>query len=190
MKKDQKVDIMKIKPGEPFMGSSYEMHLVKQKAAKIMYQINSSQPEERKMLHETVIPKLFKKLGEHTWFDFPFNCDYGVTTEIGSHCYFNHHLSIGDSGRVKIGDYVLVGPYVGFYTAQHPLNPKKRKEGWQTVQPITVGNNVWIGANCTILGGVKIGNNSVIGAGSLVTKSIPANSLAYGVPCRVIRKLK
>ena len=186
----KKIDQMNIKPGVPFMGTSNELHMVKQKAAEIVYQINSSKPSERVEIHKNVLPKLFKKLGENTWFDFPFNCDLGVTTEIGSHCYFNHHLSIGDSGKIKIGNHVLVGPYVGFYTAQHPLDSQKRKEGWQTVQPITIGDNVWIGANCTILGGVKIGDNAVIGAGSLVTKSIPANSLAYGVPCKVIRKLK
>ncbi|MDY6407897.1 MAG: sugar O-acetyltransferase [Pseudomonadota bacterium] len=180
---------MKIRQGVPFMGTNHDMYLMKKKAAEIMYQINSSHPDDRLRIHRELLPQLFKKIGTNTWFDFPFNCDYGVSTEIGSHCYFNHHLSIGDSGRIKIGDYVLMGPYVGLYTAQHPLNPQKRKEGWQTVQNITIGNNVWIGANCTILGGVKIGNNSVIGAGSLVTKNIPANSLAYGVPCRVVRRI-
>ena len=85
---------------------------------------------------------------------------------------------------------MIVGPYVGIYTAQHPLNSEQRKEGWQTVQDITIGNNVWIGANVTILSGVTIGDNAVIGAGSVVTKDIPTNTLAYGVPCKVIRKIK
>ena len=120
----------------------------------------------------------------------PINCDYGCFTEIGSGCYFNHHLSIGDGGRVRIGNNVIVGPYVGFYTAEHPLDPEKRLAGWQTAQNITVGNNVWIGANVTILSGVEIGDNTVIGAGSVVTKSIPANVVACGVPCRVVKEIK
>jgi len=179
-----------LKPDVPFMGTDREMYAVKQKAAKIVYEINQSTPEQRMDVHQNLLPKLFKKLGEHTYFDFPMNCDYGCFTEIGSHCYFNHHLSIGDSGLITIGDYVLMGPYVGLYTARHPLDSQKRKEGWQTVREIHIGNNVWIGANCTILGGVTIGDNVVIGAGSLVTKDIPANSLAYGVPCRVRKQLK
>ena len=120
----------------------------------------------------------------------PLNCDYGCFTEIGNDCYFNHHLSIGDGGRVKIGNSVIVGPYVGIYTAEHPLDSEKRKEGLQKVQDITIGNNVWIGAHVTILSGVTIGDNSVIGAGSVVTKSIPSNTLAYGVPCQVVREIK
>ena len=179
-----------IKPGVEFWGPDPKMAAIKRKAAKIMYQINQAPPEKREKICREFIPKLFKSVGEHTFFEIPFNCDFGCFTEIGSNCYFNHHFSIGDSGQVKIGDFVLVGPYVGLYTAQHPLDSQKRKANLQTVQPITIGNNVWIGANCTILGGVTIGDNVVIGAGSVVTRNIPSNSLAYGVPCRVRKTLK
>lgn len=178
-----------IKPDVPFWGQSRQMYALKQQAAKIIDKINKSSPEDRMDIHQNLLPKLFKKMGQHTYFEFPMNCDYGCFTEIGNHCYFNHHLSIGDSGLITIGDYTLIGPYVGLYTARHPLDAQKRKEGWQTVREIHIGNNVWIGANCTILGGVTIGDNSVIGAGSLVVKSIPPNTLAYGVPCRVIKQL-
>ena len=179
-----------IKPNTPYKGNDDNLLFLKEKTAELLFDINHSRPNQRENIHKTLIPKLFKKLGENTWFEFPFNCDYGCFTEIGNDCYFNHHLSIGDGGKIKIGNNVIVGPYVGIYTAQHPLDSEERKQGWQIVQDITIGNNIWIGANVTILSGVTIGDNVVIGAGSVVTKSIPDNTLAYGVPCKVIRKIK
>ena len=179
-----------IRPNTPYKGNDDDLLFLKEKTAALLFDINHSHPSQRGEIHRTLIPKLFKKLGKNTWFEFPLNVDYGCFTEIGNNCYFNHHLSIGDGGKIKIGNNVIAGPYMGIYTAQHPLDSKKRKEGWQTVQNITIGNNVWIGANVTILSGVTIGNNVVIGAGSVVTKDIPSNTLAYGVPCKVIRKIK
>lgn len=179
-----------IEQNTPYKGNDDELLALKEKTTELVYKINSSTPNQRGKIHQDLLPKLFKKLGQNSWFEFPLNCDYGCFTEIGNNCYFNHHLSIGDGGKIKIGDNVIVGPYVGIYTAQHPLDYKERLEGWQTVQDITIGNNVWIGANVTILSGVTIGNNTVIGAGSVVTKNIPTNTLAYGVPCKVIRKIK
>lgn len=179
-----------IKPDTPYKGNDDDLLFLKEKTAELLFDINHSRPSQRLEIHETLMPKLLKKLGKNTWFEFPLNVDYGCFTEIGNDCYFNHHLSIGDGGKIKIGNNVIVGPHVGIYTAQHPLDSEKRKEGWQTVQDITIGNNIWIGANVTILSGVTIGDNVVIGAGSVVTKSIPDNTLAYGVPCKVIRKIK
>ncbi len=155
----------------------------------MLYSINTSSPDERVKIHTDLFPRLFKRLGKNTWFETPFNCDYGQYIEIGENCYFNHHCSIGDGGKVIIGNNVIIGPYVGIYTAEHPLDATLRCEGWQSVQDIVIGNNVWIGANVTILAGVSIGDNAVIGAGSVVTKNISANTLAYGVPCCEIRKL-
>ena len=179
-----------IKPNTPYKGNDDELLFLKEKAAELLFEVNYSRPSQREKIHKTLMPKLFKKLGKNTWFEFPLNVDYGCFIEIGNDCYFNHHLSIGDGGKVNIGNNVIIGPYVGIYTAQHPLDSEKRKKGWQTVQNITIGDNVWIGANVTILSGVTIGNNAVIGAGSVVTKDIPANTLACGVPCKIIRKIK
>ena len=179
-----------IKQNIPYKGNDSELLALKENTTRLVYEINMSFPDKRVEIHQQILPKIFKKLGTNSWFEFPLNCDYGCFTEIGNDCYFNHHLSIGDGGKIKIGNNVIVGPYVGIYTAQHPLNSEQRKEGWQTVQDITIGNNVWIGANVTILSGVTIGDNAVIGAGSVVTKDIPTNTLAYGVPCKVIRKIK
>ena len=172
-----------------FKGNDHRLLELKEKAANILHQINSAEPSKREKSHKTLFPLLFGKLGHNTWFETPFNCDYGQNIQIGDNCYFNHHCSIGDGGKVTIGNNVLIGPYVGIYTAQHPLNAQQRLEGWQSVEDISIGNNVWIGANSTILSGVKIGNNVVIGAGSVVTKDIPDNFLAYGVPCKLIKRL-
>lgn len=117
----------------------------------------------------------------------PFWCDYGYNIEIGENFYSNHNLIILDGAKVKFGDNVFVGPNCGFYTAGHPENIEQRNEGLEYARPISVGNNVWFGGNVTVLPGVTIGDNTIIGAGSVVTKDIPENVVAAGNPCRVIR---
>lgn len=142
--------------------------------------------EERKNL----IRNLFGKVKGNFLIEQPFYCDYGYNIEIGENFYSNHNLVILDPANVIFGDNVFIGPNCGFYTAQHPLDIEKRNKGLETALPIKVGNNVWIGGNVTVLPGVSIGNNCTIGAGSVVVKDIPANSLAVGNPCKVIRKLE
>ncbi len=116
-------------------------------------------------------------------------CDYGYNIELGKNFYSNHNLIILDCAKVTFGDNVFIAPNCGFYTAGHPLDYETRNKGLEWAKPITVGNNVWIGGNVVVLGGVTIGNNVVIGAGSVVTKDIPDNSLAYGVPAKIMKKL-
>lgn len=172
-----------------FKANTDDLIYQKHQTACLLHQINNAHPDERTKIHESLFPMLFASLGENTWFETPFNCDYGKNISIGSNCYFNHHTSIGDGATIQIGDNVIVGPYVGIYTANHPLDSNLRKEGWQSASPISIGNNVWIGANVTILAGITIGDNTVIGAGSVVTKDIPANALAYGNPARVVKHI-
>lgn len=119
----------------------------------------------------------------------PFWCDYGYNIHVGENFYSNHNLVILDGAKVSFGDNVFIGPNCGFYTAGHPLDYLRRNEGLEYAKPITIGNNVWFGGGVLVLPGVTIGDNTVIGAGSVVTKDIPSNSLAYGNPCRVIRKI-
>lgn len=113
-----------------------------------------------------------------------FFCDYGYNIELGSNFYSNHNLTILDVCSVKIGDNVFIGPQVMISTATHPLNGIERRSIEYGVS-ISIGNDVWIGGNVSILPGGKIGNNCVIGAGSVVTKAIPDNSVAFGNPCKV-----
>jgi len=115
-------------------------------------------------------------------------CDYGFNIEIGSNFYSNHNLTIIDVCKVFIGDNVLLGPNVIISTAAHPIDPIERQKT-EYGASISIGNNVWVGGNVTILPGVKIGYNCVVGAGSVVTREIPNNSVAVGSPCRVIRSI-
>lgn len=119
----------------------------------------------------------------------PFVCDYGYNISVGKNFYSNHNLVILDCAKVSFGDNVFIAPNCGFYTAGHPLEASERNKGLEYARPITVGDNVWFGANVSVLPGVTIGDNCVIGAGSVVNKDIPPNSLAVGNPCKVIRTI-
>ncbi len=118
-----------------------------------------------------------------------FFCDYGYNTEIGENFYSNHNLIILDCAKVTFGDNVFIGPNCGFYTAAHPTDAETRNKGLEFAKPIKVGNNVWFGGNVCVMPGITIGDNCVIGAGSVVTKDIPTNSIAVGNPCRVIKQI-
>ncbi|MET0466451.1 MAG: sugar O-acetyltransferase [Chitinophagaceae bacterium] len=119
-----------------------------------------------------------------------FWCDYGYNIEIGENFYANHNLVILDCARVSFGDNVFIGPNCNFYTAGHPIDARTRNEGLEYAKPISVGNNVWFGGNVVVLPGVTIGDNAVIGAGSVVTKDIPANVIAVGNPCKVLKPIE
>lgn len=119
----------------------------------------------------------------------PFLCDYGYNIHIGKNFYSNHNLVILDEAPVVFGNNVFIAPNCGFYTAGHPLDASERNRGLEFARPINVGSNVWIGANVCVLPGVSIGDNCVIGAGSVVVKDIPPFSVAVGNPCKVIKTL-
>ena len=117
----------------------------------------------------------------------PFHCDYGYNIEAGNNFYANYNLTILDVGKVVIGENVMVAPNVSIYTAGHPIHPDSRNSGYEYGIGVTIGNNVWIGGNTVINPGVHIGDNVVVGSGSVVTKDIPANAIAAGNPCKVLR---
>lgn len=137
-----------------------------------------------------LLKKIIGSLAGSLLVEQPFWCDYGYNIEIGNNFYSNHNLVILDAAPVIFGENVFVGPNCGFYTSGHPENKMQRNEGLEYARSIYVGNDVWIGGNVVVLPGVTIGENSIIGAGSVVTKDIPSNVVAAGNPCRVIRGVK
>ncbi len=147
--------------------------------------LKPSQREEKKCLMRKILGKTKKDF----LIQSPFWCDYGYNIEIGENFYANHNCVILDCAKVTFGDNVYVAPDCGFYTAGHPIASDLRNKGLEYAYPIKVGDNVWIGGGVKVLPGVTIGNNVVIGAGSLVTKDIPDNVVAYGSPCVVIRNI-
>lgn len=119
----------------------------------------------------------------------PFYCDYGKQISVGRRFFANFNLTILDEARVTIGDDCFIGPNVSIYTACHSTDPVERNTRMEWAEPVTIGDNVWIGGSVTILPGVTVGNNVTIGAGSVVTKDIPDNVVAVGNPCKVIKRL-
>ena len=135
-----------------------------------------------------VVKELFGK-SDNAFVNPPFYCDYGHNIEIGKNAFINYNCTIIDVGKVVIGDNCLIAPNVSIYTAGHPVHPATRNSMYEYGIDITIGDNVWIGGNVVIMPGVHIGANVVIGAGSIVTKDIPAWTVAAGNPCKVIRKI-
>ncbi|WP_125605816.1 sugar O-acetyltransferase [Lapidilactobacillus bayanensis] len=135
------------------------------------------------------IADLFGHAGQNCVVEQPLFCTYGSNTTVGDNFFLNVDCKLLDSGKITIGNNVFIAPNVCLITEEHALDVKQRLAGLEYTHPITIEDNVWIAAGVLVLPGVTIGANSVIGAGSVVTKDIPANSLAVGNPCRVLRQL-
>lgn len=157
-------------------------------AEELYFKFNNLPPSKNEEKLE-ILKQLFGKIGKNSYIRSTLYCDYGYNIEIGDNFYANHNLTILDCAKVKFGDNVFIAPNCGFYCAGHPLDAQERNTLVEYAKPITVGNNVWIGADVCVMPGVTIGDNTVIGAGSVVIKDIPSNVLAAGNPCKVIREL-
>lgn len=157
-------------------------------AKTLCFEFNNTPPAELEK-RKLIIKKIFGKTKENFHIESNFYCDYGYNIEIGENFYVNHNCVILDCAKVKFGDNVFIAPNCGFYTAGHPLDKEMRIGGEEFAYPITVGNNVWIGGHVCVMPGVTIGDDTVIGAGSVVTKNIPSGVVAVGNPCRVLREI-
>ncbi|MCE7039048.1 sugar O-acetyltransferase [Dyadobacter sp. CY312] len=176
----------KMLSGALYLAFDPELFEERQIAMDLLYEFNHLHPrkaEERKQN----LKKLFGSVGENCWVEQRFHCDYGYNIRVGDNFYANVGCTILDCAPVTIGDNVLLAPGVSLYTAGHPTDTVQRISGLEYAYPISIGNNVWLGGNVVVLPGVSIGDNTIIGAGSVVTKDIPANVIAVGNPCRVIK---
>ncbi len=154
----------------------------------VLYDFNNTRPTEFDK-RQKIMKKLFAEVGENCYIEPPLQANWGMHTHLGKNVYANFNLTLVDDTHIYIGDHTMIGPNVTIATAGHPITPDLRRKVAQFNIPITIGSNVWIGANSVVLPGVTIGENSVIGAGSVVTKDIPANVVAVGNPCRVLRDI-
>ncbi len=183
-----KTEKQKMLAGQPYLANDPELVAERQSAKELVFDLNNLRPtllEER----NTILRKLLGKTSSNFYVEPPFRCDYGYNIELGSNFYANYNLVILDCAKVTIGNNVFIAPNVGIYTAGHPLHAHLRNQELEFALSITIGNNVWIGGNVVINPGVTIGNNTVIGSGSVVTRNIPANVLAVGNPCKVLRAI-
>ncbi len=161
---------------------------MRNRAQDLCFKLNQTSPleiDKRKFILNELIPNQ----GENFNILSPFYCDYGAFIKTGRNFFANYNLKILDGGKVIFGDDVRIGPDCSFITVNHSPDPLLRKEAYQIYEDISIGSNVWFGANTTVLPGVKIGDNSIIAAGSVVTKDIPEGVIAMGIPCKTIRKL-
>lgn len=159
--------------------ASYNDELIKDrcKAKDICFEYNNIKPSDIRK-REEIIKKLFSKTGKQILVEQDFWCDYGYNIYVGENFYMNHNCVILDGAKVEFGDNVFIAPNCSFYTAGHPFDVELRNKGLEYARSIQVGNNVWIGGNAVVLPGITIGDNTVIGAGSVVTKDIPSNVVA------------
>lgn len=157
------------------------------KAKTLCQKYNMSFPEDEE-LREEILKEL---LGTYhpCGIEPSFHCDYGFNIHLHGFCLFNYNCVVLDTSPVNIGDMVFIAPNCVLACSGHAIHPDQRSQGIGTSKPITIQDHVWIGANSTILGGVTIGKDSIIGAGSVVNKNIPSGVIACGVPCKVIRKI-
>ena len=154
----------------------------------ILYDYNHTRPSESQK-SEQILKNLLAEIGENCYIEPPLHANWGKYTHFGNNVYANFNLTLVDDTDIFVGDNVMFGPNVIIATAGHPVDPPLREKVAQFNIPVRIGKNVWIGAGAIVLPGVTIGDHSVIGAGSVVTKDIPPNVVAVGNPCRVLREI-
>jgi len=176
----------KMLAGELYDPLDPELTAARLKARLLIKSLNDSREDETEQ-RAALLKELLPNAGPGLWLQPPFYCDYGSNIFLGEKVFFNFNCVVLDVCRVTIGDRTLIAPNVQLYTATHPMDHKVRASGLELGKPITIGSDVWIGGSVVICPGVTIGDRAIIGAGSVVTKDIPADTIAAGNPCRVIR---
>jgi maltose O-acetyltransferase len=164
-----------------------ELRMKNVHAHKLIQEFNNCPIEDSKTKEE-IIQQLFGSVGVNPSIEHNFHCDLGYNIHVGDNFYAGYNCTILDMAEVRIGDNCMIGPNVGLYTAGHSIEPKDRNKSGYAI-PIKIGNDVWIGGSCVILPGITIGDNSIIAAGSVVTKDVPTNSIVAGNPAKILKNI-
>ena len=172
--------------GELYDASDPELTESRRRCRALLRRFNASDDEAER---DALLRELLGSVGERAFVQPPLSCDYGWNLSIGAHTFVNFGLIVLDVVPITIGDYCQIGPGVQLLAATHPVDPDLRRSGAERAAPISVGPNVWLGGAVIVCPGVTIGEDSVIGAGSVVTKDIPPGVVAAGNPCRVLRPI-
>lgn len=183
-----KTELKKMLDGELYMANDLVLLDMRNKARALFMEYNQTLNEQA-LERGLILKTLLGALGENIDIQPPFFCDYGKHITLGNNVFINYNCTILDCAEIKLGNNVFIGPNVSLYAAYHPIIASERIKGPELASPITIKDNVWLAGNVIVCQGVTIGENTTIGAGSVVTKDIPANVFAAGNPCRVIREL-
>lgn len=175
--------------GELYIADDAELAAMHARAQRLLQRFNSA-PFDEGAQRRALIAELFGAAGDNCEVKQPFYCDYGNHIFVGDSFFANYDCVFLDCNTITIGDRVLLGPKVQIYTATHPFEPQVRAQGWEMAYAVAIGDDVWIGGGAIICPRVTIGSGATIGAGSVVTRDIPAGVFAAGNPCRVIRQLE
>lgn len=174
--------------GEPYLANHPDLLLERRLCRLLCERFNATSFGET-AARRAILDELLGDLGDGAEVMAPFECDYGHHISVGARTFINYGAIVLDGAKVTIGDDVQIGPSVQLLTAIHPLDPAERRRGTETAKPVTIGDGAWLATGVIVLPGVSIGADAVVGAGSVVTKDLPAAHLCFGNPCRVIRQI-
>lgn len=175
--------------GELYLPGDGEIMAWQTKCLDRLYEFNATRPSEFEK-RQAMMKEMFAEIGENCYIEPPFHSNFGgAHVHFGKNIYANFNLTCVDDTHIYVGDYTMFGPNVTVATAGHPILPDLRQQGYQYNMPVHIGKNCWIGAGVIILPGITVGDNVVIGAGSVVTKDLPSNVVAVGNPCKVLREV-
>lgn len=179
----------KMHTGELYLPNDATIVEEQTKCLDMLYDFNMTRPTDFSK-REKMLKEMFAEIGEGCYIEPPFHSNFGGHhVHFGKNIYANFNLTLVDDTHIYIGDYTMIGPNVTIATAGHPILPELREKGYQYNFPVHIGKNCWLGAGVIVLPGITIGDNVVIGAGSIVTKDLPSNVVAVGNPCKVLREV-
>lgn len=182
-------EIDKMHTGELYVAEDPDIMKTQMEYLEKLYEFNQTRPSEMEKRNQ-LLKEMFAEIGDSCYIEPPFHANWGGKhCHFGSHIYANFNLTCVDDTHIYVGDDTMIGPNVTIASAGHPIHPGLRSRGYQYNMPVRIGRNCWIGAGVVIIPGITIGDNVVIGAGSVVTKDLPDNVVAVGNPCRVLRNV-